>query len=486
MQTKQWIARAKSHLQASLSPVPHELNELDWKLKLSEDNERLTHHLSAFANQREGGYFAFGVGAGGQPVGVSVDQTREIVGRLGNIARDGLEPPQRIDHVVETIDGITILFVHVFESTQKPVHLRGQGIEQSYIRSGGQTRKMSRQEIANAVLASRHVRYEELEALACQPAEVLALLDHERLLQFLGVPAARTPEGVLEEFVNQKMVYRHNGQYSITNLGAIAAARDLTKFPGKERFSVRVIKYRGASRIEPEVEREFVQGYGVVFQELIRYIMGQLPTSEVIQDALRKNVPIYPDITVRELVANALIHRDFSMTGTHPMVEIFSDRMEILSPGALLPTMEIKRLVDMSPESRNELFASLMRRMQICEERGSGIDKALFAVELFGLPPIKFIDRHNTFAAIVYSPKSFKQMSQEERLNACLQHCCLRYYVAQDPMTNASLRKRLGLKDGQYAVAWKVTAAAMDRKLIKPRGSGKQSRRYAAYVPFWA
>src|SRR3989338_2081912 len=381
MQTKQWITRAKNHLQASLSPVPHELNELDWKLKLSEDNERLTHHLSAFANQREGGYFAFGVDPDGRPVGVSSDQTKEIVGRLGNIARDWLEPPQRIDHAVETIDGIAVLFVHVFESTQKPVHVRGQGMEESYIRSGGQTRKMSRQEIAQAVLASRQIRYEELEALGCSESDVLALLDYERLLPLLGVPVAQTPEGVLEEFVNQKMVYRHNGHYSITNLGAIAEARDLTKFPGKERFPVRVIKYRSTSRIETEVEREFVQGYGVVFQEFIRYIMGQLPTSEVIQDALRRNVPMYPEITVRELVANALVHRNFSLTGSHPMIEIFVDRMEIANPGGLLPSVKIDRLIGAAPESRNELFAALMRRMGNCEERGSGIVKALFAVE---------------------------------------------------------------------------------------------------------
>ena len=486
MPIKPWIATAKNYLETSLSPVPHEMNELDWKLKLSEDSERLTQHLSAFANQRAGGYFAFGVDPDGRLVGVSADQTKENVGRLGNIARDGLEPPQRIDHAVETIHGVAILFVHVFASTQQPVHVRGKGIEASHIRSGGQTRQMSRQEIAQAVLASRPMRYEELEALACEESDVPALLDHERLLPLLGVPAAQTPAAVLEALVNQKIVYRHNGHYSITNLGAIAAARDLTKFPGKERYTVRVVKYRSPSRIESEGEREFIAGYGVGFQELIRYIMGQLPTSEIIQDALRKNVPIYPEIAVRELVANALIHRDFAVTGTHPMVEIFADRMEILNPGTLLPTVEIKRLVDVSPESRNELLASLMRRMHICEERSSGIDKALSAVELFGLPPIKFINGPHTFTAIVYSPKTFKQMSQEERLNACLQHCCLRYYVVQDPMTNASLRKRLGLKDGQYALAWKVIDAAMDAKFIKPRDGRHQSRRYAAYVPFWA
>ena len=485
MQTKQWITIAKGHLQASLSPVPHELNELDWKLKLSDDNERLTHHLSAFANQREGGYFAFGVDPDGQSVGVSSEQTKAIVGRLGNIARDGLEPPQRIDHMVETIDGVAILLVHVFESTQKPVHIRGQGIEQSYIRSGGQTRKMSRQEIAQAVLASRQMRYEELEALTCQESDVLALLDCERLLQLLGVPAAQTPAAILEELVNQKVVYRHNGHYSITNLGAIAAARDFTKFPGKERFPVRVIKYRGGSRIETEVEREFVQGYGVAFQELIRYIMGQLPTSEVIQDALRRNVPVYPEITVRELVANALVHRNFSLTGSNPMVEIFVDRMEIANPGGLLPSVKIDRLIGAAPESRNELFAALMRRMGICEERGSGIVKALFAVEVFGLPPVKFAEETNVFRAVLYSPKRFAQMLPEERLNACYQHCCLRY-VSGEPMTNASLRKRMGLKDAQYALAWRVIDAAIERQRIKPRGSGKQSRRYAAYVPFWA
>ena len=168
------------------------------------------------------------------------------------------------------------------------------------------------------------------------------------------------------------------------------------------------------------------------------------------------------------------------------MVEIFSDGMEISNRGALLPSVKIERLIDASPESRNELFAALMRRMGICEERGSGIDKALFAVEVFGLPPVKFVNGPNAFKAILYNPKSFKQMSQEERLNACLQHCCIRYYVASDPMTNASFRKRLGLKDSQYTLAWKVIDSAIEKKWIKPRDLNSKSRKYASYIPYWA
>jgi predicted HTH transcriptional regulator len=483
---KSWIETVKKFLQSSLSPIPHELNELDWKEALSENNERMAQHLSAFANQAGGGFFCFGIGSLGQPQGVTRDQVHDAIQKLANLARTAIEPPLKIDHHVDVMGEKEVLFIYVPESLQKPVHLRGKGIEYSYIRSGGQTRKMGKPEIANAVLSARQFRYEELEALPCKETDVLKLLDAEKFFRLLNIPAEISQEAALERLVNEKMVYRHVGNFSITNLGALAAARNLNEFPGKERFPVRVVKYRGVSRIEAETEREFLQGYGAGFQEVIHYVLSQLPVSEVIKDALRRNVPLYPEITIRELVANAMIHRDFSLTGTNPMIEIFSDRLEITSPGALLPSVTVERLIDATPESRNELFAALMRRLGICEERGSGIDKALSAVEIFGLPPVKFMNGPHAFKAVLYGPKSFKQMSQEERLDACLQHCCIRYYVANDPMTNASFRKRLGLRDGQYTLAWKVLDAAMEKKWIKPRDLRSKSRKYASYIPYWA
>jgi len=124
--------------------------------------------------------------------------------------------------------------------------------------------------------------------------------------------------------------------------------------------------------------------------------------------------------------------------------------------------------------------------MRIREERGSGIDRALVEIELYGLPPVKFINGPNSFKAVLYSPKSFKQMMPEERLDACLQHCCIRHYVANNPMTNASLRKRLGLRDNQYSLVWRVIDMAMARKWVKPRDPRNKSKKYAAYVPYWA
>lgn len=121
----------------------------------------------------------------------------------------------------------------------------------------------------------------------------------------------------------------------------------------------------------------------------------------------------------------------------------------------------------------------------VCEERGSGIDKALFAVEVYGLPPIEFVNGPNMFKAILFNPKRFKAMSPSERLRACFQHCCLKY-VSGERMTNTTFRKRLGLKDSQYALAWKIIDSAIERKLIKPYETAGASRKYASYVPYWA
>ena len=104
----------------------------------------------------------------------------------------------------------------------------------------------------------------------------------------------------------------------------------------------------------------------------IQALQAQLAAADV---ARKLAVPVYPELAIRELVANALIHQDLSITGSGPMVEIFDDRIEITNPG--VPLVETSRMLDSPPRSRNEGLASLMRRMGSCEERGSGVDKVV-------------------------------------------------------------------------------------------------------------
>lgn len=147
---KTWITKALQFLQASLEPPKHELNELDWKAALSPDKKRLTEHLSAFANQPGGGFLVFGVDAAGTATSVDEKTVETTVNQLANLGRQALQPPVALDHAVEDYVSARLLFVHVPESAVKPVHLRGKGLEDAFIRSGGTTRRASRQEIWDA------------------------------------------------------------------------------------------------------------------------------------------------------------------------------------------------------------------------------------------------------------------------------------------------------------------------------------------------
>jgi ATP-dependent DNA helicase RecG len=158
--------------------------------------------------------------------------------------------------------------------------------------------------------------------------------------------------------------------------------------------------------------------------------MNQLPQNEVIEDALRKEVKLVPEITIRELVANALIHQDFSIGGASMMVEIYSNRLEISNPGE--PVVPVERFID-GYQSRNERLADLMRRMGICEEKSSGIDKVIHAVELYQLPAPDFRSVQRRTMVTLFGPKDFEAMDRDDRIRACYQHCVLKMgYVGTD------------------------------------------------------
>ena len=125
-----------------------------------------------------------------------------------------------------------------------------------------------------------------------------------------------------------------------------------------------------------------------------------------------------------------------------------------------------------------------MRRMNICEERGSGVDKVIDAVEMFQLPPPEFRETEHHTKAVLFAPRTLRQMDREARIRACYQHACLRY-VSNEPMTNASFRKRLGIDQKNYAVASRIIRDTIDAGLLRPVDP-HTSKRYMKYVPFWA
>jgi ATP-dependent DNA helicase RecG len=112
-----------------------------------------------------------------------------------------------------------------------------------------------------------------------------------------------------------------------------------------------------------------------------------MPQNEVVKNALRTEIKLVPEIVIRELVANAMIHQDFSRIGASIVIDIYSNRIDVSNPGE--PIVPAERFID-GYQSRNERLADFMRRMRICEEKGSGIDKVIHAAEVYQLPAPSF------------------------------------------------------------------------------------------------
>lgn len=483
--TKFWISRAIELLDKSLSP-PHELNELDWKSSLDENTKKLSEHLSAFGNQIGGGFFAFGISDRGEKVGLSEDESKKIISRIGSIAHDSIEPALSIDHhYFNETNGKSILIIFVQESKVKPVHLRGKGIEHSYIRTASSTRKMSNEQLANALVSSKIDRFEDIIAFSSNnKEEVLSLLESSNYFDLIGIPQPSSQDKILFELEKRKLLCFKGEFISITNQGVLLAAKDFNKFSGFERKGVRVIIYNDTTRTNAQKEMTFKKGYAVSFADLIEYIMSLLPSSELIKDALRVDTKIYPKVVIREILANAIIHQDLYNNTINPKIEIFSDRIEISNPGSLLPNLSVERIIDNS-EPRNEAFARAMYQIGICEDRGSGIDRALDAIELYNLPPIKFEELPNTFKVTIYSPRSYQDMSSEERVRACYQHCVLKY-LSNQKMTNQTLRNRLKISKTNHALVSRIIKQAVDEGKIKVGDPSSASTKFVHYIPSWA
>lgn len=486
---KLWMNKAIALLDRSLGKVRQELNELDWKEDLSPNNKKLCQHLSAFANHPGGGFLVFGVeDKTGQVIGVTQKKADNIVERLSSLCRDAVNPLVRIGHIVEEYQGDTLLFIQIQESAIKPVQLSGKGntIEDCFIRSGGTTRKASRQEIGGLMLNSKTPVFEELHVSKLKTqVEVLTSLNYGAIYNLLEKPVPSNFDEIIYWLIQEKMIVDIDDQgYYITNFGALAAANNLNDFDSLARKSIRVIKYSGKNKTGESIEFPGSKGYAIGFEALIQFVKSQLPGSEVIKQALRKETAVYPEIALRELIANMLIHQDFTIRGSGPMIEIFEDRIEFTNPGRLLPSKEIDRLIRTTPESRNEILAQAFRRYNICEERGSGFEKTVVAIELYGLPPLKFEETENSFKTVLSAPKSFADMSDKERIDACYQHAIIQYY-GQGGMNNASLRKRFGMHDKQASQISRLIKEAIEKGVIKSKDPDSDSKKFTMYVPYW-
>lgn len=439
------------------------------------DNRKLYEYCVALANE----------GGGHLLLGVADRPPRAVVGTAA--FRDPVAMAERLFgavgfrvdiEAVEHPDGRVLVFHIPSRPRGTAYHLDGKYL----MRAGEALVPMSEDQLRRIFAEGGPDWVEEHSLTGLDGQQVVELLDTQTFFELLKLPYPTDRIGVLDRLVTERLIDPDGANFAIRRIGALLLAKKLADFEDLARKAPRVVVYNGSSKLDTKLDQIGTKGYAVGFQGLIRFIMGQLPQNEVIEDALRKEVKLVPEVAIREVVANGLIHQDFSMTGASVMVEIYTNRVEISNPGE--PLVPVDRFID-GYQSRNERVADLMRRMHICEEKSSGIDRLVQAAEAFQLPAPAFRVGLKRTIVVIFGLKPFEDMDRDDRVRACYQHCALKW-VMSERMTNQTLRERFQLPETKAATVSQVISAALDAKVVKLDEKAGGSRKFARYLPFWA
>ena len=445
--------------------------------------------ISALANSavlsgRNVAYMVWGVDdVTHEIIGTNVYLTKERKGaqELENWLRYMLSKNVNFEIDSVTVEGKHVEILSIYKAIGIPVSF--EKIE--YIRSGSYTKKLHEFPMMQVQLWEklRNAQFEDVLAkteLTLQ--QVTTLLNCDAYFSDLKMPRPSEIDtyahALLEDGIIRSL---DNGLYAVTNMGALLYAKHLSDFERVGRKALRIIQYDGNNRLTILKEETFNEGYAIMFEQAIRLIDAMLPSREDIDAIHRTRKRLFPIPVIREAIANAIVHQDLYQTGVAPVVEIFANRIEITNPG--IPLVDIKRIVDNPPKSRNEKLAAFMRRIGLCEELGRGWDRMIIASEseCLAAPQIQIYEESTK--VILFSYQTFANLSMEDKLWSTYMHACVEY-MENSALTNASLRERFGLPETGAGTISRLIKDAVSSNLIKPVDP-TTAPRYMRYIPIW-
>ncbi|MEM9243260.1 MAG: ATP-binding protein [Pseudomonadota bacterium] len=485
------IARSNEYLASLINELRKLTNETEW-VEFKRNNSKpdeIGEYLSALANSavlygKVAAYIIWGID----------NDSHEIIGthfkpgeiKVGNEELENwllrlLSPKINFHFYTLEINDLAVVLLEVGAAFRHPVRFKND----EFIRVGSYKKKLKDhpEKERNLWRAFNQFPFEkEIAAENVSAEDLLRLLNYPAYFDSIKLPLPENRAGILDALNSEEIIMKaKSGYWNITNFGAVLFAKKFSDFRHLKRKAVRVIQYKGNSKVETIREESNDQGYAIGYENLVKTIMQLIPSNEVIEDAFRKKVSMFPELAIRELVANAIIHQDFHIRGSSIMIELFANRIVITNPG--LPLVDTDRFLDYPPKSRNETIASFMRRINICEERGTGIDKVISQIETCHLPAPKFETIAEHTRVTLFEKKQFKDMSKSERIQACYQHAGLRY-VNGEYMTNTTLRERFDIEPKNSAMVSRVIADAINARLIRRIDEDGISKA-RKYLPWW-
>jgi ATP-dependent DNA helicase RecG len=354
---------------------------LEYKEGLSSSFAR---ELVALANTA-GGRILLGVRDDGTVKGIA--DTNELRARIQDFARN-CDPPVKI--LVQRIGKVTVVTVR--ESDAKPV----QCSDGFFWRQGAVTQKLSREEIRDFFRQEGAIRF---DLSICPRFRFPDDFDPDKFNAWLHKSNISRTASVEDILVNIDAAERSGGKLFVRNAGVLFFAREPRRFFNQAYITC--LLFKGTANVHVLDRKDFAGCVVADIEDSLRFIERNTRTAYRIEKLQREDIPEYPMAALREAITNAVMHRDWFIEGANVFVEIFTDRIEVSSPGGLPKGMKLSDLGQKSVR-RNALIADLLHRIAFIEKAGTGIRRMRDGARDQGYPEPEF--SADSFFTAVFLP----------------------------------------------------------------------------------
>ncbi|MDI6793245.1 MAG: ATP-binding protein [bacterium] len=411
---------------------------------------------------------SFANGAGGELILGVDDKSRKAVGiedifeleeKISNTIHDSIRPG--ISPYIQSInvENKQVLSIQILSGPQKPYYLASKGIEKgTYVRIGSTNRQADLSTIfelkrqASGMSYLDQIYFAGSEDSASKDALVAFFTKH------LDIKAP-----VRDHFLNYLLLKKNNGDIFPTFLGIILFGREdafgLNEF---DYSHIKVARYKGMDRREILSSQIFEPPLGLKIDKIIEYTLGELPMTQRLEGATRKQAPLLPAFAVREAIINAIVHRDYSLRGSSVQVDIFDDRLEIVSPGVLPGNLSIELLGQGISEIRNRSLVRIFRHAGFMEEFGSGIARMIQEMDMAGKPNPEFLEK-GAFFCVTLRMKPQLAVDLQEIYQLCR---------SKGQLSSSEVAKQINIHQN---TAIKKLQSLVKLGLIETIGSGKNT-----------
>ena len=353
----------------------------------------------AFANGN-GGKIVFGVKDNGEIIGV--ENEFEVMDGIINAISDSCYPMIIPDISLHTLENRTIILVEIEGGKKKPYYLKSKGMQKgTYIRSGATTRIIEEDYVLKELVLEGENKYFDQQICygeSVNDEEIEKFCEWlEELARENSGSDAKIKKVTKNTLLGWKVLEEKNGRIFPTNAYILLSGKENWEVSRKIQCGV----FKGETRSIFVDKKEFEGSIIMQLEKAYQYVLEKINLGSDIVGIYRVDKYEIPPKSIRELIANAVIHRSY-LEPNDIQVALYDNRLEITSPGMLLSGVNVKRMKEGFSKLRNRAIASVFAYVNIIEKWGSGIPRIMSELAEYGLEEPEFITFENDFRINIY------------------------------------------------------------------------------------